>query len=61
MEARTFGKFCDLRCRKLYYGVVLLLCDKNKSRKELAYDPTTNQIERCPQCLTDYPLAEKEV
>ena len=58
-EPKVFGKFCGLGCDYLGIGTCRAYLDGGIYRV-LEADPTTNQIERCSQCLAEYPVEEKE-
>jgi len=69
-EPKVFGKFCGLGCDFLggllgenmehsccveVANIEQYYCLRHEGLPNLEFDQTTNQIERCSQCLSEFP------
>ena len=68
-EPKVFGDKCGLGCKNMgawcedcqpFYCWGMKRVNTNDPPILLKIDPITHQIERCPQCLEDYPVEVKE-
>ena len=63
-KPKVFGKFCGLGCRGIIsagdFKTIQIKFEYGCAKYEdvLTVDQATNQIERCPQCLADFPVEE---